>query len=120
LLDRHHDAIVQLEPTAAEREAFLQTQLSDSLLRRLPIHVRSDGAIGDAENVFHEADWPIPARLREHVRTIQPCSNAVARKRQLRLITAWSPHSQLEIALSQPEPHRLRSDILDALAKLAS
>jgi hypothetical protein len=120
LLDRHCDAIAQLEPTAEEREAFLQTHLSDSLLRRLPIHVRSDGAVGDAEDVFHEADWPIPATLREHVRTIQPCSNAVARKRQLRLITAWSPHSQLDIALSQPEPHRLRSDILDALAKLAT
>jgi hypothetical protein len=120
LLDRHRDAIAQLEPTAAEREAFLQTQLSDSLLRRLPIHVRSDGAIGDAENVFREADWPIPATLREHVRTIQPCSNPFARERQQRLITAWSPFSQLEIALSRAEPHRLRSDILDALAKLAA
>lgn len=120
LLDRHRDAIAKLEPTAAEREAFLQTQLSDSLLRRLPIHVRSNGAIGDAENVFREADWPIPATLREHVRTIQPCSNPVARERQQRLITAWSPFSQLEIALSRAEPHRLRSDILDALAKLAA
>jgi len=120
LLDKHRDAIAQLEPTALEREAFLQTQLSDSLLRRLPIHVRSDGAIGDAENVFCEADWPIPATLREHVRTIQLCSNPVARERQQRLITAWSPQSQLEIALSQAEPHCLRSDILDALAKLAA
>ena len=94
LLDRHRDAIAQLEPTASEREAFLQTQLSDSLLRRLPIHVRSDGAIGDAENVFREADWPIPAALREHVRTIQPCSSPLARERQQRLITAWSPQSQ--------------------------
>jgi hypothetical protein len=116
LLDRHRDAIAQLEPTASEREAFLQTQLSDSLLRRLPIHVRSDGAIGDAENVFREADWPIPAALREHVRTIQPCSSPLARERQQRLITAWSPQSQLEVALSRTDPHRLRSDILDALA----
>lgn len=120
LLDRRRDAIAQLEPTAAECEAFLQTQLSDSLLRRLPIHVRSDGEIGDAENVFHEADWPIPATLREHVRTIQPCSNPVARERQQRLITAWSPFSQLEIALSRAEPHRLRSNILDALAQLTA
>lgn len=118
LLERHRDAIAQLEPTASEREAFLQTQLSDSLLRRLPIHLRSDGEIGDAENVFREADWPIPVALREHVRTIQPCSNPVARERQQRLITAWSPESQLEIAISRTEPHRLRSDILDALAKL--
>jgi hypothetical protein len=120
LFDRHCDAIAQLEPTAAEREAFLQTQLSDLLLRRLPIHVRADGAIGDAENVFREADWPIPATLREYVRTIQPCINPVARERQQRLITAWSPFSQLEIALSQAQPHRLRSDILDALAKLVA
>jgi hypothetical protein len=119
LLEKHLDAIAQLEPTASEREAFLQTQLSESLLRRLPIHVRSDGAVGGAENVFREADWPIPATLREHIRTIQPCSNPVARERQQRLITAWSPQSQLEIALSRTEPHRLRSDILDALAKLA-
>lgn len=119
-LDRHRDTVAQLEPTAAERDAFLQTQLSDSLLRRLPIHVRADGAISDAENVFREADWPIPASLREHVRTIQPCSNPVTRERQKRLITSWSPHSQIEIALSQQEPHRLRSDILDALAKLAA
>jgi hypothetical protein len=120
LLNKHCDAVAQLEPTASEREAFLQTRLSDSLLRRLPIHIRSDGAIGDAENVFREADWPIPATLREHVRTIQPCSNPFARERQQRLITAWSPQSQLEIALSRTEPHRLRSDILDALAKLAT
>ena len=120
LLEMHRDAIAQLEPTASEREAFLQTQLSDSLLRRLPIHVRSDGAIGDAENVYREDDWPIPATLREQVRTIQPCSNPVARERQQRLITAWSPQSQLEIALSRTEPHRLRSDILDALVKVAA
>jgi hypothetical protein len=120
LFERHLNAIAQLEPTAAEREEFLQTQLSDSLLRRLPIHVRSDGEIGDAENVFREANWPIPATLRKHVRTIQPCSNPVARERQQRLITAWSAQIQLEIALSRTEPHRLRSDILDALAKLAA
>jgi hypothetical protein len=119
LLERHRDAIAQLEPTASEREAFLQTQLSDSLLRRLPIHVRSDGAIGDAENVFREADWPIPTTLREQVCTVLLCSDPVARERQQRLITAWSPRNQLETALSQSEPHCLRSDILDALAKLA-
>src|SRR2546430_13737536 len=109
LLERHSDAIARLEPRASEREAFLQTQLSDSLLRRLPIHVRSDGAIGDAENVFREADWPIPATLREHVRTIQTAVNPVARERQQRLIAAWSPQSQLDIALSRTEPHRLPS-----------
>lgn len=118
LLEKNLDAISQLEPTASEREAFLQTNLSDSLLRHLPIHVRSDGTVGDTENVFREADWPIPVSLRAHVRTVQPFSNAIARERQQRLITAWSPNSQLEIALSRPEPHRLRSEILDALAKI--
>ena len=59
-------------------------------------------------------------RGRQHVRTIQLCSNPVARERQQRLITAWSPQSQLEIALSRTEPHCLRSDVLDALAKLAA
>jgi hypothetical protein len=52
LLEKNFDAIPHLEPRASEREAFLQTNLSDSLLRRMPIHARSDGTISDAENIF--------------------------------------------------------------------
>src|SRR5208282_430027 len=63
LIERNLDAFRELRPTDFEREAFMLTQFSDSLLRHLPIHVRSDGTTGDAENVFREADWPVPEAL---------------------------------------------------------
>ncbi len=120
LLEQDVDVITRLQPTSAERDAFLLTQLPDSLLRRLPIHARSDGTIGNAEYVFREADWTIPEALRPNVRTIQVCANRQARERQERLIEAWSPRRQFEVALAQAEPHRFCGEILDGLAKLAS
>ncbi|GIL01093.1 MAG: hypothetical protein BroJett030_09920 [Alphaproteobacteria bacterium] len=120
LLERDISAIAYVQPTPVECEAFLLTQLSDLLLRRLPIHARSDGTIGSAEGVFREDNWPIPAVLRPHVLTIQPCNSKQARERQARLIEAWSPQSQIGIALAQPEPHRFCSEILNALAELDS
>ena len=65
------DTISRLRPTESEREAFLLTDLSDSLLQRLPIHARSDGTVGDADGICREADWPIPAAL-THVAKILP------------------------------------------------
>lgn len=118
LLERDVNVITGLQPTPAERDAFLLTQLSDSLLRLLPIHVRSDGTIGNAENIFREADWTIPEALRPNVLTIQACANRQARERQERLIETWSPRSQIEVALACSDPHRFRGAILDALAKL--
>ena len=88
------------------------------MLRDLPIHARSDETIGDLKDVFREADWPIPRSLREHVLTVRPCADPSARERQQELVPAWSPESQIQTVLSHPEPHRLRNDILDALAKL--
>ena len=120
LLERNLDGISGLHPTALERDGFLLTQLPDTLLRRLPIHVRSDGTTGNAENVFREADWPIPEALTLHVLTIRPCNNRQARERQEQLIEAWSPRRQIEVALARADPHRFRSEILDALAKLES
>ncbi len=120
LIERNLDAFRELRPTDFEREAFMLTQFSDSLLRHLPIHVRSDGTTGDAENVFREADWPVPEALRPHVLRIQPCNSKRARERQERLIEAWSPRSQIEAALAQAEPHHFHHEILDALAKLES
>ena len=120
LLERNLDGISALHPTALERDGFLLTQLPDILLRRLPIHVRSDGTTGNAENVFREADWPIPEALTLHVLTIRPCNNRQARERQERLIEAWSPRRQIEVALARADPHRFRCEILDALAKLES
>jgi hypothetical protein len=120
LLERHLDAIPGLQSTAREREAFLLTKLSDPLLRRLPIHVRSDGTTGDAENVFREARWPIPRALRPHVLTVEPCNDKRALDRQEQLIDVWSPRSQVEVALNLKEPHDYWREILDALAELES
>ncbi|WP_290482030.1 sacsin N-terminal ATP-binding-like domain-containing protein, partial [Hyphomonas sp. UBA3201] len=118
LLERDVNVIASVQLTSLERDAFLLAQFPDSLLRSLPIHVRSDGTMSTAENVFREADWPIPEELRPHVLTIQPCTNRQARERQERLIEAWSPRSQIEVALACTDPHRFRGAILDALAKL--
>ena len=62
-------------PTESEREAFLLADLPPRVLKRLPIHVRSDGTVGSADGVFMEdADtWPIPATLREYVTTVRLC-----------------------------------------------
>lgn len=118
LLEKNADVIPKLEPTETEREAFLLTGLSDALLRRLPIHSRSDGSVGTAENVFREVHWPIPLSLREHVLTIRPCQHPEALERQQKLISAWSPQAQIETALSRLQPHVLRMEILDALGEL--
>jgi hypothetical protein len=120
LLERNLDAIPGLHPTAIERDGFLLTQLPDPLLRRLPIHVRSDGTTGNAENVFREADWPIPEALKPHVLTIQPCNDRRARDRQERLIERWSPRSQIGVAFAGADPQPFWSEILDALAELES
>ena len=117
LLEKNVEAIAKLEPTQQERAAFLTTNLSDNLLRRLPIHLRSDGKVGDAKSIFWEADWPIPATMRKCVLTAQPSSNAQVFERQQRLIINWSPRSQLEIALSQNEPQQFWEEILGALAE---
>jgi hypothetical protein len=111
-------AIADLQPTPEECVAFLLTELPDPLLRRLPIHARSDGTIGDAENVFREAEWRIPEALRPHVLTIIPCGNRRARERQEKLITAWSAQRQVEVALVRDDPHLFCGEILDALGKM--
>ena len=120
LLEKHLDEIARLTMAGTEREAFLLANLSDSLLRDLPIHARSDETIGDLKDVFREADWPIPRSLREHVLTVQPCADPSARERQQELVPGWSPESQIQTVLSHPEPHGLRKDILDALAKVSA
>ena len=120
LLEENLDAIAHLKPTESQRDAFLLTSLSDSLLKRLPIHARSDGSIGNLENVFLEADWPIPDSLRDHVLTVRPCDNPKAREKHQSLVPAWAPESQILTTLLLPDPHEFRNDILDALAKLSA
>ena len=86
----------------------------------MPIHVRSDWTTGNAENVFREADWPLPESLKPVVLAIQPFKHERANERQKQLIEVWSPLSQIGVALAQAQPHRFHDEILGALAKLES
>ena len=119
LLSNGLDEVERLQPTPEEREAFLKTKLSNSLLRELPVHTRMDGSVGNAFDIYRVVhDWPIPKSLHRTVPTIKPCNDPNALKRQNDLISPWSPGSQIEVAIAQSEPHRLREDILDALASV--
>ena len=119
LLSNSLDEVEKLQPTPEEREAFLKTKLSKSLLRDLPVHTRMDGSVGNAFGVYRVVhDWPIPKSLQGTVALIKPCNDPKALKRQNDLISPWSPASQIEVAIAQPESHRLREDILDALANV--
>lgn len=121
LFERNIAAVAELNPDIAEREAVLEAGLSDGLLTRLPIHERQDGTVGDGKGIFRETkEWPVPKALRAVVSIVQPCRSQKARERQGQLIGAWSPLSQIEVALGCDDPHRFRGDVLDALAKLES
>ena len=109
------DSIVRLTLTEPERDAILRLDLSPPLLRRLPIHVDSDGAVGGAEELFLVIDWPIPDALKAHVRTVRRSGDPAARKRQRDIIRPWSPTTQIERALSLSETHRFQREILVAL-----
>ena len=116
---RNPDALLDPRLTETERDAILRTDIPDAVLRSLPIHVRSDGTVGGAEGVFLATEaWPIPESLHPHVPTATLSSHPSARKRQKKLIPNWSPHTQINTALSRPEPHVFRSEILDALARI--
>ena len=110
-------AILRLGATAAERDALLETDLTDSLLACLPIHARIDGTTGDASAVFRAtAEWPIPLSMEAHVQVVRPCLSARALDRQRRIVKAWTPESQIETALGLPQPHLWRGEILQGLA----
>jgi hypothetical protein len=74
--------------------------------------------VGSAENTFVEDSWPIPVSLREHVLTVQLSSDPGVRACQQRILTAWTPTSQIETALPFVGSHRWCSEILDALDAL--
>lgn len=121
LFDKNIATIEQVALTAPEREALLEIDLTDGLLIRLPVHERRDGTIGDGRDVFRATvEWSVPEALQAVVSIVQPCRSQKARERQERLIEAWSPHSQIKLALACADPHRFRGEILDALAKLGS
>ena len=119
IFERNADALLDPRPTETERDAILQMEISDSVVRLLPIHVRSDGTVGKATGVFLEAAWPITASLKEHVRTVVLSSRPKARRRQENLIPRWSARTQIDTALSRPEPHAFRTEILEALERIS-
>ncbi|CCD90933.1 conserved hypothetical protein [Bradyrhizobium sp. ORS 375] len=121
LFEKNIAAIEQLSADASQREAVLEAGLSDGLLIRLPIHERMDGTVGDGKGVFRETkEWPVPDALRAAVSVVRPCQSQKAREQQRQLIKAWSPQSQIEVALSCEDPSRFRGEILAALAELQS
>jgi hypothetical protein len=121
LFEKNIVAIEQLSPDASEREAILEAGLSDGLLIRLPIHERQDGTFGDGKGIFREPkEWSVPEGLRAVVSIVRPRQSQKARELRGQLIRAWSPESQIEVALSCDDPHRLRGEILDALVGLQS
>ncbi len=120
LLEEHVDLVGSLDPTATECEAFLRSDFSDDLLRRLPIHARSDGTIGGAENAFVERDFAVPQSLRDGVLTISLHAARDLRRRQEKILKPWTPAVQIEAVVSLQEPHHFRKEVLDALARLSA
>lgn len=104
--------------TEPERRALLKTDLRADLLRRLPIHDRSDGSVGIAEGLFREdGRWPIPERIRGLVVTVRLFDDPEIRSKQEHIIPAWSPGAQIEVVLCQPESHCFQEEILDAISE---
>jgi hypothetical protein len=121
LFEKNIAAIEQLSLDDSEREAVLEADLSNGLLIRLPIHERQDGTVGDGKGIFRETkEWSVPEALRAVVSIVRPCQSQKARERQERLIGAWFPESQIEVALNCDDPHGLRGEILNALVRLQS
>ena len=120
LLTRNANTLLDPRLTETERDAILETDISDSAVKALPIHVRSDGTVGNTEGVFLETEaWAIPRALKEQVQTAVLSSHPRARKRQVDLMPRWSPRVQIDTALSRPAPHTLQNEILDALARIS-
>ena len=119
LIEDGIDALPGLQLSEPERKTLLKTGLRTDLLLRLPIHDRSDGTVGSAQGLYWEDDrWSIPDRLREWVITVRLFDDPEIRSKQKPIISAWSPQAQIEVALSQTEPHRYQEEILDAISEL--
>ena len=116
LIEDGIDAFPETSPSESERKALLKTGLRTDLLRRLPIHDRSDGTVGVAEGLFREdGRWSIPERFRGLVVTASLFDDPEIRSKQKHIIPAWSPKAQIEVALSRPESHCYQEEILDAV-----
>ena len=116
LIEDGIDIFAEFDPSEAVRKALLKSGLAQDLLRRLPIHDRTDGTIGSAEGLFREDDrWPIPNRLQDLVGTVILFDEPEIRLKQEGIVPAWSAQTQIEAALRQPEPHSFQGEILDAI-----
>ena len=100
LIEGHIDAFSGLQPSDSERWGFFKTDLRADLLRRLPIHDRSDGTVGSAEGVFRkDAGWSIPDRFRDWVLTVRLIDDPETRAKQKRVIRTWVSASTDRISL---------------------
>ena len=119
LIEDSMDTVFKLHLEESERRAFFKADLPDKLLRRLPIHDRSDGTVASAEGLFREEEvgWPIPDGLRGSVFTVKLSDDPEIRSRQKGIVPVWSPREQIEAALRQPESHGHQEEILHAVAQ---
>ena len=118
LIEDGIDALHGMQPSELERKALLRTRLRRDLLRRLPIHDRSDGTVGSAQGLYWEDDrWSIPDRFRDRVVTVRLFDDPEIRSKQKHIISAWSPQAQIEVALSQGESHHYQEEMLDAISE---
>ena len=108
-----------LRPTKPERIAFLKTDLPDDLLRRLPIHDRSDGTAGPADGLFRVDGWPVPISLRQRVTTAILSDDPQVRRCQQRIVPRWCPIRQIDTVLSAPDANCHATELLGALSQLA-
>ncbi len=120
LLEGNVEAIRQIAPTESERAALLGIDgIGNELLLRLPIHDRSDGTVGRADDLYWEDDWSIPDELRPYVPTVRLVEGEREKERQQRIIRRWDCRWQVETALTLPAPERFCEAILGALAALS-
>lgn len=113
------DQMGRFMPSEQAREALLLVIANAAALAKLPIHARSDGSVGPIDaTVFRVADWKIPAALAPLVLTLKPASDPDARRKQVELTPAWSPATQLRLALAQPAPEDYWPTILDAVGEI--
>ena len=116
LIEDGIEALHGMQLSEPERKALLRTDLRRELLRRLPIHDRSDGTVGSAQDLYWEDDRrSIPDRFREWVVTIRLFDDPEIRSKQKHIISAWSPQAQIDVALSQSESYRYQEEILNAI-----
>ncbi|MCY4541016.1 MAG: hypothetical protein OXB95_01265 [Rhodobacteraceae bacterium] len=118
LLHGHMRLVAGLTLSPAECEALLLSVQDRNLLRQLPMHRRSDGTVGGAENAYVVKDFPVPHLLRDHVVTIDHSESPEGRQRQFDVLDLWSPVDQIRVTVDLDEPHLFLLETLDALAHL--